>query len=352
MTNRVTLKDVASEAGVSYQTVSKVINRQVKISEDTEARIWDVIHRLDYHPNQIARNLRSQRTRLIGYSWEPSLPDQTNAILDQFLQSMAQEAEKSEYHILCFPHRAGQEALSDYQKLIDTNRVDAFVISSVGYDDPRISYLQQRDFPFIAFGRSNPGLDFPYVDVDGGDGTRQLVEHLLEQGHRQIAALAWPENSRVGQNRMDGFLSGILKAGLQPDPSNIIRCEGNFNAGKQAATILLDRPLKYRPTAIVAFNDFQAIGAMNAALERSLCVGKDIAITGFDDIPMTQYLTPPLTTVRQPIWEVGQRVIEILLSILEGDQAGETHLTLLPHLIVRQSSSWLGDVLKRECVIH
>jgi DNA-binding LacI/PurR family transcriptional regulator len=338
LANRVTLKDVADDAGVSYQTVSKVINRQVKISPETEARIWESVQRLQYHPNQTARNLRSQRTHLIGYSWAPSLPDQTNAILDQFLHSMAQEAEKSDYHVLCFPHSIGENAITAYQKLIDTNRVDAFVVSSVEYNDVRIAYLRQRNFPFIAFGRSNPGLDFPYVDVDGADGMRQMVEHLLSLGHRRIAALAWPVESRVGQNRMDGFLAGLSAAGIKPDPKYIIRCEGNFHAGGQATGTLLDFPTSQRPTAIVAFNDFQAMGAISAAQERGLQVGTDLAITGFDDIPMTQYLTPSLTTVRQPIREVGQRVMESLLAILDGDQSGEVLLMLPQKLIIRQSS--------------
>jgi DNA-binding LacI/PurR family transcriptional regulator len=215
MKNRATLKQVAARAGVSYQTVSKVLNNKIKVSKETDERIWESIRALGYRPNQIARNLRSQRSHLIGYSWEPAPPDQANPILDHFLQSMAHAAETAGYHLLAFPYHAGKELwIHSYQELIDTNRVDGFVLSSVEYNDPRIGLLRERRFPFVAFGRSNPEWDFPFVDVDGGVGIRLVMEHLLEQGHQRFAALAWPEASRVGQNRMEGFFQIIDQAGI------------------------------------------------------------------------------------------------------------------------------------------
>ena len=289
---RVTLKEVAVNAGVSYQTVSKVINKQIRVSKTTEDRVWDAVHALGYRPNHIGRSLRSQQTRMIGYSWESSPPDRVNPILDQFLQSMVQAGEGAGYHILAFPYRQGDEWVASYRELIDTNRVDGFVISSVEFNDPRILLLQEKNFPFVAFGRSNPDWDFPYVDIDGGEGMRLVVEHLLEKGHRRIFALAWPEGSRVGQNRMEGFSSALSQAGIEPQADWIACGEGSYQFGVEAVTRWLDQPQKQRPTAIVALSDIMAIGAMHAAQGRGLQVGKDLAITGFDDAPMVQYLTP------------------------------------------------------------
>lgn len=338
MPRQVTLKQVAALAGVSYQTVSKVINRQVQVSKQTEDRIWEAVHTLDYHPNQIARSLRSQRSHLIGFSWEPSSPDTANPILDQFLQSMSQASESAGYHLLAFPYRPLQQWVDAYRVLIETNRVDAFVVSSIDYNDPRIQFLQEQSFPFVAFGRSNSDWDFPYVDVDGAAGMRMIVEHLIGNGHRRIAVLTWPEASRVGQNRMDGLLHAFNQAGISLPFEWIARGQGNYAFGYQASQGWLNLPADKRPTAIVAFNDAMAIGAMNAAANQKLRVGVDLAITGFDDSPMVQYLTPSLTTIRQPVWEVGQQVMNILLGILDGQPPKDTHILLQPRLIIRASS--------------
>jgi DNA-binding LacI/PurR family transcriptional regulator len=339
MSERVTLKEVAARAGVSYQTVSKVLNKQAQVSKETEERIYAAVRELGYRPNQIARNMRTQCSRLIGYSWVPTPREQTNSILDQFLQSMAQAAEQASYHLLCFPYHADRDILAGYRELIDTNRVDAFVISGVEYDDPRIRFLQERAFPFVAFGRSNPELRFPCVDVDGAEGVRQTTDYLLGLGHRRIAVLAWPDVSRVGQNRIEGYLAAMHAAGIPPLPTWIARGEGDYRFGHLATGEWLTWPAAERPTAIVAFNDAMAIGAMHAIQQARLHVGRDIAVTGFDDSPVAQYLTPTLTSTRQPIWEVGQKVMSILLRILDDTPAFDTSCALLaPQLIIRQSS--------------
>lgn len=338
MAQRVTLKEVAERAGVSYQTVSKVLNKQVQVTKETEQRILEAVQQLGYRPNLIARNMRQQRSRLIGYSWEPAPPDQANPILDRFLQSMALEAEQAGYHLLCFTHRSGKDLLAGHRELIETNRVDGFVISSVEFDDPRIAFFQEQGFPFVAFGRSNPEWVFPYVDVDGAVGMQQVVEHLFALGHRRIAALAWPLGSRVGQNRLDGFLKAFRAAGLEVPEGYICRGEGTLEFGQAAAAGWLDLPPAERPTALVALNDMMALGAMRAVQGRGLVVGQDIAITGFDDMPMSQYLNPALTSVRQPVWEVGQQIMSTLLAILNDEAPQDSGLLLAPQLIVRPSS--------------
>lgn len=340
MQRRTTLKEVAAHAGVSYQTVSKVLNRQGQVSSETEARIWESVRALGYRPNSLARNLRSQQSHMIGYSWAPSSPEQVNPILDQFLQSMAQSAESAGYHLLAFPHRSGGEWIAAYAELIDTNRVDGFVISSVEYDDSRIAFLMERNFPFVAFGRSNPELNFPYVDVDGAAGMQAIVEHLLSLGHRRLAVLAWPSTSCAGQHRMQGFLAALQGAGISTPDTWIARGEGSYAFGFQATKRWLKEDEARRPTAIVAFNDLMAIGAIDAAQDAGMRVGIDFAITGFDDAPLTQYLNPPLTSVRQPVWKIGREVMHLLLKLLQAGELTpeEAQILLTPQLIVRSSS--------------
>ena len=338
MAKEVTLKQVAARAGVSYQTVSKVLNKQAKVTRETEERIWRAVRELSYRPNLLARNMRQQRSQLIGYSWEPTPGDQCNPILDKFLQSMSQATEEAGYHLLTFPHHPGSKSLDIYEELIDSNRVDGFVLSSIEYDDPRITFLHEKNFPFVAFGRSNPGQEFMFVDIDGCRGIQKVMEHLLELGHRRIFTLAWPESSRVGQNRFDGYLAAMQDASIYPEAGWIARGEGNYSFGYQATEKWLNAPKKFRPTAIVCMNDFMAIGAMNAIHHQGYRVGEDIAVTGFDDIPLVQYLTPALTSVRQPLWQVGQVAISLLIRRLEGESCENEHILIPPVLIVRQSS--------------
>lgn len=341
MPRRVTLKKVAALASVSYQTVSKVINHKAHVSDETQRRIWDAVRELGYTPSYTARSLRSQRSKTIGYSWEPSPPDQTNPILDEFLQSMFRAAESCGYYLLCFPYHAEiPKQLETYRELIDTGRVDAFVLSIINYNDPCVNYLLERNFPFVAFGRLDDPHMFPNIDVDGGLGLRIAVEHLLSLGHRRIAALAWPLDSRVGNNRMEGYFAALRAAGIEVLSDWIQRGEGSYDVGFQSTLQLLAMPETTRPTAIVAMNDLMAIGAMAAIRQKGFRPGKDVAVTGFDDTPTARYLSPPLTSLRQPVSKIGQNLMERLISYLETgvypDPIGEL---VAPQLVIRASTT-------------
>ena len=338
MQKRITIKDVAAKAGVSYQTVSKVINRQAQVHPDTEARIWQVVEALGYTPHHNARNLRAQRSRMIGYSWSSGETEQPNHVLHMFLTSMVSEVELAGYHLLPFPYREGEDQVAGYRELIDTGRVDAFVITSINYDDPRASFLVERGFPFVAFGRSSTHDTFPYVDVDGAAGLRMATEHLISRGHRRIAVLAWPETSRTGNDRLSGYLEAMRSASLEVMPDLIAHGDWKFEFGYAATERWLAWSAEQRPTAIVAVSDIMAVGAMHAAQSRGLTIGRDLAVVGFDDVPMAEYIWPPLTSIRQPIREVGHECVEMLVALLEGRTPSEQHILLKPELIVRQSS--------------
>ncbi len=338
---RVTLKEVASSAGVSYQTVSKVINHKVQVSTITEERIWQSVRDLGYRPNYTARSLRSRLSFTLGYSWPPTPPGSANTILDQFLQSMFTAAEGLGYYLLCFPyHTDPTQLLATYSELINTGRVDGFILSSVEYDDPQVTFLLEKKFPFVAFGRSNPELVFPWIDVDGAKGIQQVVEHLLVSGHTRIAALAWPEDSRVGNERMAGYFSALEKAGIAPHPGWIKRGQGNFAFGFRATHQLLSVPEEDRPTALITMNDPMAVGALQAARQHGLQIGSQFAIAGFDDSPMVQYLDPPLTSVSQPIWEVGERIIPMLIEYINtGAPPEPISILVSPQLVIRGSTT-------------
>ena len=338
MARKPTLKDVAAQAGVSYQTVSKVLNGQGNVAAETQQRILRVVEELDYRPNVTARGLRNQATKLIGYSWTPMPPDQANPILDRFLTSMVEAAEAAGHHVMLFPTHNSADMVAQYRELVRSNRVDGFILSSTNYDDPRIRFLMETDFPFVAFGRANPEWDFPYVDVDGRTGIADATRHLIEQGHKRIALLAWPGESRVGTSRSAGYADAMQEAGLPLHPRWTRLADGTFQNGYAETQLLLDLAADQRPTAVVALDDLLAIGAMRAAQDAGLTVGRDFGVTGFDDTPGVQHLRPSLTSVRQPVWEVGKHIVQVLIERLAGNTDANSHTLLKPQLIVRESS--------------
>jgi DNA-binding LacI/PurR family transcriptional regulator len=336
---RVTLKDVAAQAGVSYQTVSKVLNKQASVTAETENRIWEAIRELGYRPNISARNLRTQSSNLIGYGWQRSLDGTPRPVLDQFLYSAVQCAEDDGYHMLAF--LSGDDVdttLALYRDIYARRQVEGFILADTNDDDPRIKLLIEEGIPFASFGRTNDGWDFCWVDVDGRSGMRQITSHLQEQGHEKIALITWPEGSRAGGEREIGYFNQMDQAGLPVAAEWVRRGEHSVNQGYQLMTRLLNLPDTLRPTAVACVSDELAIGAMHAAMARGLAVGQDIAVTGYDNVPMSEFLFPPLTTVKQPIQQAGEWVIELLFRQINEETIEQKGILLEPELIVRQSS--------------
>lgn len=335
----VTIRDVAREAGVSTATVSYVLNDSRRVSEETRERVLRTVQRLGYRANIIARNLQASETRLIGYSWRPAPIDQFNPILDQFLQSIAQAAARHDYRILAFPSIDVHEELSAYEEMMLIGQVDGFILTNTNFDDERVLALLKNRFPFVSFGRANEDWDFLWIDVDGAAGIRMATEHLLAQGHRRIAFLAWPEKSQTGYYRLQGYLSAMAAAGLTVDPA-WVQLAGNFYDESYAATRrLLALPLVCRPTAIIASSDLMALGVLNAGWDAGLEVGRELAVVGFDDVPIARYLRPALTTLAQPILEVGEQLVTMLIDEISGRPVPQRHRLMQPTLIVRASTA-------------
>lgn len=339
MSKSTTIRDVARRAGVSTATVSYVLNDSRPVGAETRVRVLRAVKELGYRPSVIARGLQARESRMIGYSWRPMPPDQFNPVLEKFIHSMAEAAARHDYHVLTFPHPQPYDELEVYREMVKSGRVDGFILPNTNLDDPRIRYLLEVNFPFVAFGRANADWDFPWVDVDGTDGVRQAMVHLLELGHRCIACLAWPENSLTGQYRLQGYLTAMADADLPVDPAWIMRIEYNYYSAYQATQTLLALPSDRRPTAVVALSDLMAIGVMNAAAAAGLEVGPDLAVVGFDDAPITGYLRPSLTSLRQPINQIGEMAVTMLIALVRGEELDPAQVLLKPQLIVRDSTA-------------
>ncbi len=331
----ITIRDVAAYAGVSVTTVSYVINNNPLIKPATRQRVRQAIRDLGYHPNTTARNLKANETRMIGYAWHVAEdPIRRNPLLDLFVYQLAEYGETNGYHILTFT-QPSQLGTKPYEALINTNRVDGFILSDVTYDDFRIKRLMELRFPFAAYGKSNDDWDFPYVDVDGKRGIKLAVDHLTARGHERIALLSYLKGLRFGDLRTEGFWEAMAQANLDVHESWIAQVPNTLEHAFQATQQILST--KPRPTAIVCANDVMAFGAKRCAESLGLEIGTDIALTGYDDTPVAELIG--LTSVRQPIPLIATKLIDLLVAEISHQRPTEHHFLLEPSLVVRESSA-------------
>jgi LacI family transcriptional regulator len=223
--------------------------------------------------------------------------------------------------------------LAAYRALVEGRRVDGTVVIRTRLRDERIAYLVERGFPFVAFGRTDDGLAFPYIDEDGESGTFQLVNHLAQLGHERIAYIAAPQELTFGVNRLRGYQRAMHEIGLSPNGDYVAVADLTRTGGMAAATRLLD--LKVPPTAIVAANDLMALGAVTLAKDRKMVIGRDLSVAGFDDIPTAEALG--LTTLSQPIYSIGRKLSRMLIALIRGEPLDEPKVLLQPRLVSRPS---------------
>jgi LacI family transcriptional regulator len=330
-----TVVDVARLAGVSRQTVSNVLNAPERVRATTRERVEDAIARLDYRPHRLAQNFKAGTTGLLGYRVPPG-GESINPVLDRFLHALTDAARDAGYHVLLFTPESGQGETEILEELIATRTVDGFVVSETNYGDERIRYLAGAGVPFVTFGRTDLDVDHTWVDVDGAAGTAAAVAHLVERGHRRIAYLGWPAGSVSGDQRALGYRGGLELAGIDPDPDLDVRGPDGVDLGPAALSAWLSR--RHPPTAVVAASDLLALGVQKAARAAGLLVGPELAVTGFDDTPVAPFMSPPLTSVRQPLAAVAATVVRLLVDRIAGNEAHPTGLALRPDLIVRNST--------------
>lgn len=329
------IKDVAQLANVSPSTVSLVLNDKGNISPETRQRVLEVVQQLGYKRNVRARNLRDRQSRVIGYARANTRPDY-NPILEQFTHYLVREIEKQDRHLLLFTSPDDSE-ITPYADLVNSQHVDAFVLSYTVKDDARFTFLHEAGVPFVAFGRSLSPMDevVHWVDVDGRAGTFMATEHLIQQGHRHIAMIAWDEASASGQERVQGYLLALQQYGIPFHPDYLNRQLNSADNGYRATDALMHLPTP--PTAIVCVSDLIAMGVLRWMHQHQ----KRVAVVGFDDNPASQFVNPSLTTLRQPIERVAIRIAQMLSQQLDGGEADETTSRcelIPPELVIRESS--------------
>jgi len=346
----VTIVDVARHAQVGVGTVSRVINGANHVRPETRLRVEAVMHELGFHPNAHAGNLKRTRgsVRAIGYLFAADQRTLSDPFFSRLVLGMADAARELDYDIHIASCKDPSDELNALERMMRGNRIGGMVLTDTRVEDERITLLQQRGFPFVAFGRTgnmlasqkNAPHSLPYVDVDGCAGVRQAVSHLIAAGHRHIGFIALPMQLMCAQDRLDGYRQALKQARIRLNECYVVPGGLTEAAGEDAAQALLQLPT--RPSAIVACSDVMAFGAMRAIQRCGMMVGThgddDVALIGFDDVPMAAHTTPPLTTVRQPIYDIGRDIVTMLVQHLSGGNAPLPPKLILPELIIRESA--------------
>lgn len=334
-TLKITQIDIADFAGVAKGTVSYALNNNDLIKPDTRQKVLEAARTLGYRMNMTARNLKTNRAHVVGYSWHVADdPSRMNNLLDYFIYSVTSAAEANNYHILTFTQPA-TNAHKVYEDLISTSRVDGFIISDVTYKDQRIDHLMKMRAPFVAFGGMYlDDTQFAYVDVDSRLGIEMVVQHLAEQDHERIGLLTWPPGLPFGDARESGYRDAMRDAGLTVQDDWIGYTPNILQPAASATDQIMSS--KYPPTALICANDLMAFGAKSYFDQVGLRIPDDIALTGYDDDPTAEFLN--ITSVRQPIKELAQALFDILLGEINEQPAMERQVIFEPQLVIRSST--------------
>ena len=333
----VTLRDLAEELSLSITTVSRALAGYGDVAESTRQRVLKAAHEMGYVPDATARRLQKGRTDSIGFVIPTSGPRFSDPYFSELLAGIGNEAARKKYDLLvstCAPDTPEEDEA--YRHKVEGRLVDGLLVVRTRIKDRRIQYLAGIGFPFVSFGRSELDLDFPYVDEDGFKGMELVTQHLFDRGHRRIACIAPPHGLMFSTYRCAGIQAALHRNGLPLEERYCIHSDLTQRGGFRAMSELLE--LSPLPTAVIACNDLMALGAISAAQSRGLVVGHDVAVTGFDDIPLAEHSHPPLTTVHQPIYAIGRQICQMLILLIQGKPLAERHVLLQPELVVRESS--------------
>ncbi|WP_227370560.1 LacI family DNA-binding transcriptional regulator [Halomonas sp. M20] len=326
------LKDVARRAGVSITTVSHVVNDTRRVAPATLERVQRAIGELGYRPDSVARTLKSNRSHTIGMI----VTSAHNPFFSAIIRGVEDHCFANGYSlVLCNADDVEEKQLTYLDTLLD-RRIDGLVVMTSRNAPAFLEALTQQNLPTILMdAEPSASPNIGVVNDDSRLGAKLAIDHLLSQGLKDIALLTGPEDHPRSRERLAGALDTLQAAGIEPPAQRIITTNLLADGGFDAMPALLEE--KPYPQAVFAFNDLVAIGAIRAAYEWGLRVPEELSVIGYDDIELARYLNPALTTIHQPIYELGATAIAQLIERLEHDRPLEPTLSLAPRLVIRES---------------
>ncbi|MGO8947978.1 MAG: LacI family DNA-binding transcriptional regulator [Ktedonobacterales bacterium] len=314
MVDRVTIQDIARLAGVSKATVSRVINQKPDVDEVTRERIMRIMDEHDFVPNVAASGLASGRTHLLGVL----VPSLTWPLMPQIMFGIGEFVETTMDELVLYSMSQKQDYPVILNRIVGSRLTAALLAIFPGKAKEHLLRLHEQGFPIVIVDDQNPPSSLPWVGTDNRAGAKAAVRHLIELGHRDIAHISGPRSYKVSYDRQAGYLEALQEARIDVPPEFILEGDFMLPSGVVCGRKLLEAPR--RPTAVFAGNDQMAYGVMQAAGDLGLRIPDDLSLVGFDDIDSSAHMRPPLTTVRQPFYEMGQRSISLLLSLVEASR--------------------------------
>ncbi|WP_067933229.1 LacI family DNA-binding transcriptional regulator [Alicyclobacillus kakegawensis] len=331
----VTIRDVAEAAGVSITTVSRALNGYADVSPETRKRILQIAERLNYRPNHVARSLVRQRTQTIGLLVSDFGKSRTgHHFMFDVLAGVYERLAELGYDVSLVSTTTAQQHLVSYLDFCTERRFEGVIVMGIRLDDPYVHEVVESPLPSVVIDLPLLSDHCGYVMTDNINGAKFAVRHLFQQGHRHIGFVNGYAQAAVSADRLRGYKEGLRTVGLPFEPALVYESDFSLAGGAQGFREL--RQGYPDVTAIFFASDLMAIGGMREALANGLRVPEDLAVVGFDNIDLTELVSPTLTTVGQHRYEMGMTAAEMLIGMLERDEPPQGRL-LAPELIVRES---------------
>jgi LacI family transcriptional regulator len=329
-----TLEDIAKQVGVSRSTVSRVVNGSPNVSPEVRLQVEEAIRVTGFHPNAAARSLASQRTRVIGLVLPRSVSSFfTDPFFPQLTQGIAVGCNANDLSLSLFLVTNKEDEDKIMPRISRSGMLDGILVQSGRADDPLMDRLTNSRIPCVVLGRPFNHDCFNYIDVDNVKAAYTATKHLIELGYTRIATITGSHGSTVTLDRIEGYVNALTEAGYIINPSLIAKGEFSETSGYEAMKSLLP----HKPDAVFIASDLMASGAIRALQDSGLHVPEDIALVGFDDIPLAALTKIQLTTVRQPIPQIGTKGVELLIELIENNTQTPRSFILDTELIVRDS---------------
>ncbi|GEN81898.1 HTH-type transcriptional regulator DegA [Sporosarcina luteola] len=329
-----TIYDVAKEAGVSIATVSKIINNKGGISEKTKKNVLRIMEELRYQPSVMATALTGKNTKSIGLI----LPDLANPFFSELARKIEDRGHDLGYSIMICSTDYKKEKEKKYIQLLKSKSVDALILASGFENEEVINNLLKERLPIAIVAKNFPSISINTVAIDDFQGGYIATTHLIKLGHTRIAMIARDVYSN--RERLRGYYQALRDYELDYKFDFCFAPESNVETGQKIAMEIFDSPMP--PTAFVASNDLLAIGVIQAARQRGLNVPRDLSVIGFDNTIIAEVFDPPLTTVSQPIGDMGKEIMDLTVGEITGEKS-KRKVILVPELIIRKSTGILTN---------
>lgn len=332
----ITIFDIAQASGVSYSTVSRVLNGFEFVKADTRQRVLKVAEDLGYVANLQARSLAGGKSKIIGVL----VPSLENGYISAIAQGIDEELTKAGYDLMLYTthHKQGKEA--QYAKTIASGLTDGLLlmvplIPSSQLESNYLTALRQKGFPYVLIDQTDAANQSTVVDSNNRQGAYEAITYLIKLGHKRIGFITGNMEINAARERLEGYKTALKENNLAFEKSLVVKGDFTQRAGYEAAKELLQ--LQQPPTAIFSPNDLAAFGVMEAIREAGLRIPEDMSVIGFDDLPQASLTYPKLTTVRQPLQEMGKVAVKLLLEQIEQPSQATQHVTLETQLVKRDS---------------